>query len=137
MPSFRTTVTPSRRAAARFVQDVRRAIQEALAEEEARRGLTQSDIARAIGVHRSVINREIRGYKDMTLGRVAELAWAMGRMPAVDLPQRHAPESNLPGASAPQDAMPAKTSRRVAPRTEPLGAGAQRGPAHGKRTQAR
>ena len=32
-------------------------------------------------VNRSVINRELKGFKDITLGRVAELAWAMGRQP--------------------------------------------------------
>lgn len=60
---------------------VRRAIQKAFAEEAYTRGLTQSDLARAIGVNRSVISREIRGYKDLSLSRVAELAWALGRQP--------------------------------------------------------
>ena len=85
MPSFQISVTPSRRAAGRFVTQVRRAIQKALAEERKKSGITQSDIARAIGVHRSVINREIRGQKDLTLGRVAELAWALGRIPSFEL----------------------------------------------------
>lgn len=87
MSSFQISLTPSRREAARFVTRVRRVIQKALAEEEKKRGLTQSDIARTIGVHRSVINREIRGYKDITLGRVAELAYAMGRKPVLDMPE--------------------------------------------------
>lgn len=85
MPSFQISVPPNRRAAARFVEGVRRSIQKALAEENLRTGLTQSDIARTIGVHRSVINREIRGFKDITLGRVAELAHALGRVPQFDL----------------------------------------------------
>ena len=67
---------------------VRRSIQKALAEEQKRRGLTQSDIAREIGVHRSVIHREIQGYADMTLGRVAEIAYALGRTPAFELLER-------------------------------------------------
>ena len=87
MTSFQISLTPSRREAARFVTRVRRVIQKALAEEEKNRGLTQSDIARTIGVHRSVINREIRGYKDITLGRVAELAYAMGRKAILDMPE--------------------------------------------------
>lgn len=85
MTSFQISITPNKRAAARFVTNVRRAIQKALAEENAKSGVTQSDLARAIGVHRSVINREIRGQKDLTLGRVAELAWAMGRKPFFEL----------------------------------------------------
>jgi hypothetical protein len=91
MPSFRITVSPSKRAAGRFVYGVRRAIQKAFAEEQATRGLTQTAIARAIGVHRSVINRELRGKKDITLGRVAELAWALGRKPTFDLPKSIVP----------------------------------------------
>jgi hypothetical protein len=74
----------------------------ALEEEEHKRGLKQTDIARAIGVHRSVINRELRGMKDLTLGRVAELAWALGRTPTFELPEtatRHG--SNLLPASNP------------------------------------
>jgi transcriptional regulator with XRE-family HTH domain len=85
MSSFQITVSPSRRAAGRFVSHVRRAIQRALEEEHQKSGLTQSDIARAIGVHRSVINRELRGQKDFTLGRLAELAWALGRKPVFEL----------------------------------------------------
>jgi transcriptional regulator with XRE-family HTH domain len=41
--------------------------------------MTQAQIARSIGVNRSVINRELRGERDMTLGRVAEIAFALGR----------------------------------------------------------
>jgi hypothetical protein len=81
MPSLQISITPNRRAAARFVGSVRRALQKAFSEEQKRQGLNQSIIARLLNVHRSVINRELKGLKDMTLGRVAELAWAMGRRP--------------------------------------------------------
>lgn len=87
MPSFQISVSPSRRAAARYIERVRRELLKALAEENNAAGFTQSDIARAIGVHRSVINRELRGKKDITLGRVAELAFAMGRDIEFSLPQ--------------------------------------------------
>jgi hypothetical protein len=79
MPSFRIAIEPNRRAAARFVGQVRRALQKAFVEEQQARGLTQAEIARELKVHRSVINRELKGFKDMTLGRVGELSWAMGR----------------------------------------------------------
>jgi len=85
MPSFQIAVKPNRRAAARFVGQVRRAIQKAFKEENKKTGITQSDIARALGIHRSVINRELKGFKDITLGRVAELAWALGRKPSFNL----------------------------------------------------
>lgn len=91
MPSFQITISPSRRAAGRFIGNVRRAIQKALVEEKRKTGLTQSEIARRIGVHRSVINREIRGRADLTLGRVAELAYALGREPFFDLREPDVP----------------------------------------------
>ncbi|HEY1474582.1 MAG TPA: helix-turn-helix transcriptional regulator [Pseudolabrys sp.] len=86
--SFQITISASRRAAARFVVGVRRALQKAYAEEQKDGGLTQTAIANALGVHRSVINRELRGLKDITLGRVAELAEAMGRTPTFALPKK-------------------------------------------------
>jgi len=97
MPSFQISITPSRRVAARFITAVRRKILKALEEENKKRGLKQTDLARAINVHRSVINRELRGKKDMTIGRVAELGWALGRVPTFDLPERTIRDgSNLP-----------------------------------------
>src|SRR5579872_3022640 len=81
MPLYQIAIDPHRRAAARFVGQVRRALQKAFAEEQKKRGLSQAEIARALNVHRSVINRELKGFKDITLGRVGELAWAMGRQP--------------------------------------------------------
>jgi transcriptional regulator with XRE-family HTH domain len=88
MPSFQITLSPTKRAASRFINSVRRKLQLVLSEETEKRGLTQTDIAREIGVHRSVINRELRGRKDITLGRVAELASAMGRRVVIEFPER-------------------------------------------------
>jgi plasmid maintenance system antidote protein VapI len=79
MTSFQIGISPSRRAAGRFISRVRRALQRALVEESDSSGLNQSKVADAIGVHRSVISRELNGRQDITLGRIAELAWAMGR----------------------------------------------------------
>ena len=92
MKSFRISISPSRRVATRYINDVRRAIQKAYAEEHQLSGLTQSEIARSIGVHRSVINRQLRGQKDLTLGRVGEFAYALGREPFFELriPEEHA-----------------------------------------------
>jgi transcriptional regulator with XRE-family HTH domain len=87
MPSFRITLSPTKRAAGRFVYGVRRKLQKAYSEEQKKRGLTQTAIAREIGVHRSVINRELRGGKDITLGRVAELATALGRRVNIEFPE--------------------------------------------------
>ncbi len=83
--SFQISITPSRRAAARFIGSVRDLLLRSLADSHVKTGLTQSDIARTIDVHRSVINRELRGRKDITLGRIAELAFAMGLEPRLQL----------------------------------------------------
>jgi transcriptional regulator with XRE-family HTH domain len=66
---------------------VRRELLKALADEETRGpdAIKQSDIARAIGVNRSVINRELRGHADISVGRIGELAWALGRRPRFEL----------------------------------------------------
>ena len=82
MQSFQISVTQTQKAAGRFVLSVRRSLQKALVES----GLSQSDVAREIGVHRSVISRELNGLSDMTLGRVAEIASALGRVPTFLLP---------------------------------------------------
>lgn len=66
------------RKVARFVGHVRAELQKALAAEKKSRKLTQQQIATAIGTNRSVINREIMGYENLTVRRVAELAWALG-----------------------------------------------------------
>jgi len=79
MTSFQIGIKPNRRAAGRFISNVRRAIQNAFLEEKELHGTTQSDIATKLGVHRSVISRELRGYRDISLGRVAEYAWALNR----------------------------------------------------------
>src|SRR4051812_47082720 len=80
--SFRISLSPQRRVAARFVEKVRRRLQRAYSESP---NLKQTDIARALGVHRSVISRQLRGRQDMTLGRVAELSWCLGYEPHFDL----------------------------------------------------
>jgi transcriptional regulator with XRE-family HTH domain len=102
MPSFQISIEPNRRAAARFVGQVRRALQKALMEEKKKSGMTQADIARALSVNRSVINKELKGFKDMTLGRVAELAWALGRRPLFELPLRNVASNTNQALPQPQ-----------------------------------
>lgn len=75
MASLRTSVSPNRRAAARLVGNTRRRLQKALAE---RKHVKRTQIADALGVHRSVITKQFNGTRDMSLGRAAELAWALG-----------------------------------------------------------
>jgi hypothetical protein len=89
-----------------------------LEEENKKRGLKQADVARAINVHRSIINRELRGQKDMTLGRVAELGWAMGRVPSFSLHEaKNSDGSNLP---PPKDIDLSAGKRSDTATTDPL-----------------
>jgi transcriptional regulator with XRE-family HTH domain len=111
MPSFQISISPSRRAAGRFVGFVRRALQRALVEEQEKGGLSQSEIARRIGVHRSVISRELQGRKDITLSRVAELSWAMGRRPIFALE----PIVVREGTNVPPPALAAPVPTRKTP----------------------
>lgn len=108
MTSFQIAISPSKRAAGRFVSKVRRALQRALVEEQAISGINQSMVAEAIGVHRSVVSRELNGRQDITLGRVAELAWAMGREIEFQLVK---PEQEM-GSNAPLVKPGALSTRR-------------------------
>lgn len=84
MPSFQIVVSPTRRAAARFINHVRRELVATLMNERAN-GLNQSSLAEKIGVHRSVISRELNGRADIGVGRIGELAEAMGYEPYFEL----------------------------------------------------
>jgi plasmid maintenance system antidote protein VapI len=85
MTSFVFDIGEKSRAVSRFIGHVRSELQRALAAEKAERRLTQQAIARAIGVNRSVINRQLIGYENLTLRSVAELAWALGWNPEFSL----------------------------------------------------
>lgn len=89
---------PHRRAAARFVALVRRELQKAFAESP---DVTQSMIADVVGVHRSVINRQLRGTADISLSRVAEIADVLGYEPEFHL-ERPTPPL---GSNATPDAL--------------------------------
>lgn len=82
MRSFRLSITPKRRAAARFVGQVRRSLQKALADNP---DINQAGIARALEVDRSVITKQLNGEGNISLSRVGELAWAMGVEPELIL----------------------------------------------------
>ncbi|WP_316158739.1 MULTISPECIES: transcriptional regulator [unclassified Bradyrhizobium] len=74
--------------AARFVGNVREEILLAFLEEMSERGLTKSDIANLLGVHRSVISRVLNGKAPLELRTIGQLAWALGRDPEFKLPKK-------------------------------------------------
>lgn len=121
MTSFQLSVSPHRRAAARFVSKVHRRLQKAYAQSPE---VTQTAIAGALGVHRSVINRQLRGRKDMTLGRVAELAWALGYEADFDLIKPTVPDGSngsapLPGVNPFKQTAQSSTAFEAVPIQKP------------------
>jgi plasmid maintenance system antidote protein VapI len=51
----------------------------AFLDEMSERGLTKSDIARLLGVHRSAVTRMLNGSAPLELRTIGQLAWALGR----------------------------------------------------------
>lgn len=97
MKSLRLGLTPHRRVATRFIGSVRRKLQKALADNPE---MTQSQIAEALGIDRSVITRQLRGTADLSVGRVAEIACVLGYEPDFNLVRIKAtPGQNAPAPS--------------------------------------
>lgn len=86
--SYELKIDPRKRAAGRFIGKVRKALISAAVDEKKSSGLTQQQVASAIGVNKSVINRLLRGNANLTLRSVAEIAWAMGWDPDFTLKKR-------------------------------------------------
>jgi hypothetical protein len=84
MQSFQIGVAQHSIDAARFLASVRIALQQQLAEQKECGGMTQAEIARHLGINRSVINRELRGERDLSLLRVGEIASLLGKEPVLE-----------------------------------------------------
>lgn len=110
MSSFRLSVSPKRRAAARFLGQVRQSLQKALAENPE---ISQSTVARALETDRSVISKQLNGEQNLSLGRVAEIAWALGQEPEFRLKTVARPFGRNEAV-----VVPAENSTIQAPRAE-------------------
>lgn len=111
MTSFQIALSPNRRAAARFVGSVRRKLQRAYA----LTGVNQSEIADKLGVHRSVISRQLRGQADLSLSRLGEIAWALGFEPQLELLAREVDATTNHGAPRPVVDVRMPAERRIDP----------------------
>jgi Crp-like helix-turn-helix domain len=130
--SYQFDIGEKGRRVARFLGKVRRELQGALDHEKSVRKLTQQQIASMLGVNRSVINRQLLGGENLTLRRVAELAWALGweivfelRKPAVAHGQNHfSVEPFQVPSTTPQPTLPANTEspKTKASDVEPMAA---------------
>lgn len=77
------SLDPKDEARAVFVSQAGRALQSALVHRKESRKFTQQDLANALGVDRSRVNRCFSGAANLTLGTFAELAWALGGVPEI------------------------------------------------------
>lgn len=83
--SFKLQMSPRDKASARFIAAVQKAIVEIALAEKEKTKITQQEIAKRLGVNRSVINRMLKGEANLTLRSVAEFAWALGYTPSFEL----------------------------------------------------
>ena len=90
MTSFQFAPTPRKRKVARFIRRVRRELQKAFIEEKTARGLTQAELARTLGINRSLVCRQLAGSANLTLRTIGDYAWALDRDPNFSL-DRSAP----------------------------------------------
>jgi DNA-binding XRE family transcriptional regulator len=113
MMSFRFAPDRRKRVTGRFFARVRRELQKAFMEEKKERGLTQSQLARELGVDRAVVCRQLSGTSNLTLRTLADYAWAMNRdlifaMPKHDAGANHymPVEPQVPGTIPATDVIP-------------------------------
>lgn len=105
MPSYNFDIGEKERSGSRFLSDVRDELQRALATEKSRRKITQQDIANILETSRAVINRQIIGFENIGIKRVAEILWAIGWEPHFEA-RRVSDENNQiirPTAAAPRE----------------------------------
>jgi transcriptional regulator with XRE-family HTH domain len=86
--SFSIKTDPRRRSYTRLIGEIQRALNGALYEEHAKRGLTRKMIADVLGKNKSVITRKFSGEGNMTLETLADLAFALDRPIKISLPPR-------------------------------------------------
>lgn len=88
--SFSLKTDPRRRSYVRLIGEIQRALNGALEEEHAKRGLTRKAIADILKKNKSVITRKFSGEGNMTLETLADLAYALDRPVKISLPSRGA-----------------------------------------------
>jgi hypothetical protein len=105
MPSFNFDIGDRERAGSRFLSDVRDELQRALATEKSQRKITQQDIATILETSRAVINRQIVGYENIGIKRVAEILWAIGWEPHFEARPMPRGDNEIirPAATAPRE----------------------------------
>lgn len=88
MTSSSSAISARRRTYVRLIGEIRHALNQALTEEHAARGLTKTDIARILNKDKSFVTKKLTGMSNMTLETLADLAFAMNRPVHVSVPSR-------------------------------------------------
>jgi transcriptional regulator with XRE-family HTH domain len=88
MTSSKLKVDERRRSYVRLLGEINHALNGALAEENAKRGLTITKMAQLLKRSKSHISRKMNGSSNMTLETLADLAYALNRPVKVLLPER-------------------------------------------------
>jgi transcriptional regulator with XRE-family HTH domain len=99
--SYQLKIDPHKQRVGRIVYAIRSELLRAFAEEHDKRGLTQAELARRLGVHRSVVTRLLNGEKTLTARRIASLIAAMDKdlfFQVVDRTDSQKPGANYPAA---------------------------------------
>lgn len=86
--SYRMQVDPKSRKAARFISRLQRTIQRSLIAS----GMTQQQVADALNVNRSVINKRLKGNANLTARSIAEFAYVFDKDIEIKFVDRAAPE---------------------------------------------
>ena len=73
--SYRIKLDSRAVSVARFISRLQKALQDALVES----GLTQQQVATALSVDRSVVNRRLKGSANLTARSIADLAFVLGK----------------------------------------------------------
>ena len=88
MTSFSLDIDERRRAYIRLIGEIHHALNAALSEEHAARGLTRTEIAQILGKDKSFVTKKLAGTSNMTLETLADLAYALDRPVQVAMPAR-------------------------------------------------
>lgn len=79
--SFKIKITAKDRSTGRFMSRVHRALAKIVTQMKDEKGLTQQQIADAMGVDKSVVSRILNGESNLTLKTIGDVSWAVGLKP--------------------------------------------------------
>lgn len=118
MPSSRQAPDPRRLMFLKLSSLIEAQLREAYARKHEKEGLSQSEIARILGVDRSAIHNRLSGKTNMTIETIADMVWALGHDVQVNIfdPCDFSPHSSYFAADSENDADLENFSIEASPR---------------------